>query len=74
MTRSKAIEQWMTHSINFDWVSAEVVKDAPSKVKDRASKEEHLNFQLLTHLEKPSSSVEILFLLILSLNNQGQKN
>ena len=60
VTRSKAIEQWMTHSINFDWVSAEVVKDAPSKVKDRASKEEHLNFQLLTHLEKPSSSVDII--------------
>lgn len=60
VTRSKAIEQWMTHNIKFDWVSAEVVKDAPSKIKDRASKEEHLNFQLLTHLEKPSSSVDII--------------
>ncbi|WP_230243992.1 MULTISPECIES: phospholipase D family protein [unclassified Acinetobacter] len=60
VTRSKAIEEWMTHNIKFDWVSAEVVKDAPSKIKDRASKEEHLNFQLLTHLEKPSSSVDII--------------
>src|SRR5690554_194857 len=59
-TRSQAIEQWFNHKIQFDWVKAEVVKDSPSKIKDRAPKEELLNFQLLSHLEKPTESVDII--------------
>ncbi|MBA1105730.1 phospholipase D family protein, partial [Escherichia coli] len=51
---------WLNDSIQFDWVKAEVVKDSPSKIKSRAKKEEHLNFQLQTHLEKPMESIDII--------------
>ncbi len=37
-----------------------MVKDSPSKTKSRAKKEEHLNFQLQTHLEKPMESIDII--------------
>lgn len=58
--RSQAFEHWLNDSIQFDWVKAEVVKDSPSKIKSRAKKEEHLNFQLQTHLEKPMESIDII--------------
>ena len=58
--RSQAFEHWLNDSIQFDWVKAEVVKDSPSKTKSRAKKEEHLNFQLQTHLEKPMESIDII--------------
>ena len=37
-------------------MEAEVVKDPPSKIKSKAKTEDHLNFQLLQHLEKPEES------------------
>ena len=47
-------------TIQLDWVEAEVVKDPPSKIKAKSKKEDHLNFQLLQHLEKPEQSVDIV--------------
>ncbi len=44
----------------IDWVKAEVVKDSPSKIKSKAKKEEHLNFQLLNRLDKTEQSVDIV--------------
>ena len=58
--RSHAFENWLNNDIQFDWVKAEVVKDSPSKIKSKAKKEEHLNFQLLNHLDKPEHSVDIV--------------
>jgi putative cardiolipin synthase len=58
--RSKAFDTWLEHNIQLDWVEAEVVKDSPSKIKDKAKTEEHLNFQLLQRLEKPETSVDIV--------------
>ena len=58
--RSKAFENWLNNSIKFDWVPAEVVSDSPNKIKSKASKEEHLNFQLLKRLEDPSKSIDII--------------
>ncbi|WP_420791314.1 phospholipase D family protein [Acinetobacter schindleri] len=58
--RSKAFDKWLDHNIQLDWVEAEVVKDPPTKIKSKAKKEEHLNFQLLQHLEKPEQSVDIV--------------
>ncbi|WP_287908258.1 phospholipase D family protein [Acinetobacter sp.] len=58
--RSHAFDKWLNNSIQFDWVKAEVVKDSPSKIKSKAKKEEHLNFQLLNRLEKPEQSVDIV--------------
>ncbi|ANF82430.1 phospholipase [Acinetobacter sp. NCu2D-2] len=58
--RSQRFNQWLDHSIDLDWVEAEVVKDHPSKIKSKAKKEEHLNFQLLQHLEKPEHSIDIV--------------
>ena len=58
--RSKAFEKWLDQDIKFDWTAAEVVKDSPSKIKSRATKEEHLNFQLLKRLEEPDHSIDIV--------------
>ena len=58
--RSHAFDNWFNNQIQFDWVKAEVVKDSPSKIKAKAKKEEHLNFQLLNHLNQPEQSVDIV--------------
>jgi len=58
--RSQAFDKWLEHNIQLDWVEAEVVKDPPSKIKSKAKTEDHLNFQLLQHLEKPEESVDIV--------------
>lgn len=58
--RSRAFDEWLENSIQLDWVSADVVKDSPSKIKNKAKEEEHLNFQLLSHLNKPEHSVDIV--------------
>ena len=59
-TRSHAFENWLNNSIQFDWVKAEVVSDSPSKIRAKAKKEQHLNFQLINRLEKPQHSVDII--------------
>lgn len=59
-SRSHAFENWLNNSIQLDWVKAEVVKDPPSKIKAKAKKEEHLNFQLLNSLDKPTQTVDII--------------
>ena len=58
--RSHAFEKWLNSSIQFDWVKAEIVNDSPSKIRAKAKKEQHLNFQLLNRLEKPEQSVDII--------------
>lgn len=58
--RSKAFDEWLYHNIGFDWVKAEVVKDAPEKIKAKAKKEGLLNFQLIRYLDKPEHSVDLI--------------
>lgn len=58
--RSQAFEKWLNNEISLDWVNADVVKDSPSKIKQRATKDQHLNFQLLAHLDKPEQSIDIV--------------
>ncbi|MQW91323.1 phospholipase D family protein [Acinetobacter wanghuae] len=58
--RSQNFNKWLDQNIQLDWVEAEVVKDSPSKIKSKAKKEEHLNFQLLQLLEKPEHSIDIV--------------
>ncbi len=59
-SHSHDFDNWLNHHIQLDWVKAEVIKDAPDKIKSKAKKEEHLNFQMLTHLEKPEQSVDLV--------------
>lgn len=59
-TRSHDFENWLNQRIQLDWVKAEIVNDSPSKIKDKAKKEQHLNFQLIHQLEKPEQSVDII--------------
>ena len=58
--RSNDFENWLSNHVQLDWVKAEVVKDAPDKIKAKAKKEQHLNFQMVKHLEKPEKSVDII--------------
>ncbi|MDR6106537.1 putative cardiolipin synthase [Acinetobacter baylyi] len=59
-TRSHAFDQWLNNNIQLDWVKATVVKDAPDKIRAKANKEQHLNFQLIKHLEKPEDNVDLI--------------
>ncbi|AOA60002.1 phospholipase [Acinetobacter larvae] len=58
--RSNDFEKWLNQNIDLNWVKAEVVKDAPDKIKARAKKEEHLNFQLIQNLQTPVQHVDLV--------------
>ena len=58
--RSNDFDNWLNQHVQLDWVKAEVIKDSPEKIKDRANKEQHLNFQMVKHLEKPQKSVDLI--------------
>ncbi len=58
--RSHAFDSWLHNNIQFDWVKAEVIKDSPDKIKNTAQAEQHLNFQMVHHLDKPTSSVDLV--------------
>ncbi|MCH7337717.1 phospholipase D family protein [Acinetobacter sp. NIPH 2699] len=57
---SQTIHALMRQEISLNWVKAEVVKDSPDKIKSKAKKEEHLNFQLLNHLEQPEKNIDLI--------------
>lgn len=59
-SNSQAIDSLMSRNIPLDWVKAEVVKDSPDKIKSKAKKKEHLNFQLIQHLEQPEKNVDLI--------------
>ena len=59
-SNSQAIDSLMSRDIQLDWVKAEVVKDSPDKIKSKAKKKEHLNFQLIQHLEQPKKNVDLI--------------
>ena len=59
-SNSQAIDSLMSRDIQLDWVKAEVVKDSPNKIKSKAKKKEHLNFQLIQHLEQPEKNVDLI--------------
>lgn len=58
--KSNDFENWLEHNVQLDWVKAEIVKDSPDKIRAKAKKEEHLNFQLTKNLEKPEHSVDLI--------------
>lgn len=58
--RSKKFETWLKHNIQLDWVKAEVVKDSPDKIRGTAPPEDFLNAQLLSKLDEPKQSVDII--------------
>ena len=59
-SNSQAIDSLINRDIPLDWVKAEVVKDSPDKIKSKAKKKEHLNFQLIQHLEQPEKNVDLI--------------
>ncbi|WP_420869478.1 phospholipase D family protein [Acinetobacter beijerinckii] len=59
-SNSQAIDSLINRDIALDWVKAEVVKDSPDKIKSKAKKQEHLNFQLINHLEKPEKNIDLI--------------
>ena len=59
-SNSQAIDSLMSRDIQLDWVKAEVVKDSPDKIKSKAKKKEHLNFQLIQHLKQPEKNVDLI--------------
>lgn len=58
--RTHDFDEWLNSGIKLDWVKAQVIKDSPDKIKAKAKKEQHLNFQLVERLEKPEKSVDII--------------
>ena len=59
-SNSQAIDSLRRRDIQLDWVKAEVVKDSPDKIKSKAKKKEHLNFQLIQQLEQPEKNVDLI--------------
>lgn len=57
---SQAIDSIISRDIPLNWVKAEVVKDSPDKIKSKAKKQEHLNFQLINHLEQPEKNIDLI--------------
>ncbi|MFX9058141.1 phospholipase D-like domain-containing protein, partial [Acinetobacter baumannii] len=39
---------------------ATVVKDSPDKIRAKAKKEQHLNFQLIKNIEKPQENLDLI--------------
>lgn len=58
--RSNDFENWLKHHADWDWVNAEVVKDTPDKIKDKAKKEQHINFQMVNNLAIPQQNVDLI--------------
>ena len=58
--RSNDFDNWLSTHVQLDWVKAEVVKDSPDKIRSKAKKEQHINFQMIKQLEKPETSVDII--------------
>ena len=58
--RTHDFDQWLNHNIQLDWVKAEVVKDSPDKIRDKAKKEQHLNFQMVNRLDIPKEDVDLI--------------
>ncbi len=58
--RTQAIDALLNQDLSLEWVKAEVVKDSPDKIKSKAKKEEHLNFQLINHLEQPEQNIDLI--------------
>lgn len=58
--RSNDFENWLNHHAKWDWVKAEVVKDSPEKIKDKAKKEQHINFQMVKNLDMPQDNVDLI--------------
>lgn len=57
---SQVIDSIISRDIPLNWVKAEVVKDSPDKIKSKAKKQEHLNFQLINHLEQPEKNIDLI--------------
>ena len=58
--QTQVIDQLIHQNLPLDWVKAKVVQDSPDKVRAKAKKEEHLNFQLINHLEKPEKNIDFV--------------
>lgn len=59
-TRSNDFDHWLKQHAQWDWVKAEVVKDPPNKIHNDNKKDQHINFQMVKHLEVPESDVDLI--------------
>ena len=59
-SNSQVIDALLAQQLQLNWVQAEVVKDSPDKIKSKAKKSEHLNFQLLSHLDRPEQNIDFI--------------
>nr|WP_237411442.1 phospholipase D family protein [Acinetobacter nectaris] len=57
---SDDFDYWLHNELNFDWVKAEVVSDAPSKIHGTAQPNEYLQNQLSHYLKQPKKHLDIV--------------
>lgn len=60
LTSSISFDEWFNENLPLEWVNAQVIKDSADKIKKDASKEQHLNFQMSTLLDRPKSHVDLV--------------
>lgn len=57
---SHNFDHWLEEDVKLDWVTAKVIKDSPDKIKAKAKKEQHLNFQMVERLSIPEKNVDLI--------------
>ncbi|WEV49986.1 phospholipase D family protein [Acinetobacter sp. ESL0695] len=57
---SDAFDHWLYHDLRLDWVKADVVSDAPSKIHGTAKPNEFLQQQLSQYLKQPKKHLDIV--------------
>lgn len=68
-----AFEDWLNTEPPFQWVTAQLVQDAPEKINKHAKRSEHLAFQLQHAIGEPQQQVDIVSAYFVIDNKARQK-
>lgn len=60
VNHANEFNNWLYHSLELDWVKAEVVKDSPAKIHGTALPEDYLQMQLNQYLNVPNHNLDVI--------------
>lgn len=53
-------DSWFNQNLKFEWVKAQVVKDAADKIRQDAAPQDYLTFQLSNMLKTPQKNIDLV--------------
>ena len=53
-------DSWFNQDLDFEWVTAKVVKDSANKIKHDTAPEDYLSFQLKSMLSTPQKNIDLV--------------